>query len=105
MEVKRKRLTREQKREQAVVDLINQMFIIAGHQVTYDDIKDRKDNWFQQWEMTVEQADEWKKWGVEYLRKNLKINKASDEKEMLWVNLLGCCAYGYSYFNAIYGIS
>ena len=38
MEVKRKRLTREQKREQAVVDLINQMFIIAGHQVI-DEIK------------------------------------------------------------------
>ena len=95
MEVKRKRLTREQKREQAVVDLINQMFIIAGHQVTYDDIKDRKDNWFQQWEMTVEQADEWKKWGVEYLRKNLKINKASAEKEMLWVNLM----WGLKYSN------
>jgi hypothetical protein len=75
MEVKQKRLTREQKREKAVVDLINQMFIIAGHQVTYDDIKDRKDNWFQQWEMTVEQADEWKQWGVKYLRENLKINK------------------------------
>ena len=95
MDVKRKRLTREQKREQAVVDLINQMFIIAGHQVTYDDIKDRKDNWFQQWEMTVEQADEWKKWGVEYLRKNLKINKASAEKEMLWVNLM----WGLKYSN------
>ncbi len=34
----KKRLSREQKREQAVIDLINQMFIIAGHEVTYDDI-------------------------------------------------------------------
>ena len=84
----KKRLSREQKREKAVIDLINQMFIIAGHQVTYDDVKDRKDNWFQQWEMTVQQSDEWKKWGVEYLRKNLKINKASAEKEMLWVSLM-----------------
>jgi len=84
----KKRLSREQKREKAVIDLINQMFIIAGHQVTYDDVKDRKDNWFQQWEMTVQQSDEWKKWGIEYLRKNLKINKASAEKEMLWVNLM-----------------
>ena len=33
-----KRLSREQKREKAVKDLINQMFIIAGHKVTYDDI-------------------------------------------------------------------
>ncbi len=86
METK-KRLTREQKREQAVVDLINQMFIIAGHNVTYDDIKDRKDNWFQEWTMTTAQSEEWKKWGADYLRKNLKVNKALAEREMMWVNL------------------
>ncbi len=34
-----KRLTREQKKEQAVIDLVNKMFEIAGHQVTYDDVK------------------------------------------------------------------
>ena len=44
METK-KRMSREQKREQAVVDLINQMFIIAGHDVTYDDIIG-KEKWF-----------------------------------------------------------
>jgi hypothetical protein len=35
----KKRLSREGKREQAVIDLINQMFIIADHKVTYNDIK------------------------------------------------------------------
>jgi hypothetical protein len=90
-----KRLTREQKREQAVIDLINQMFIIAGHQVTYDDIKDRQDNWFQQWTMTVEQAEEWKAWGIKYLREKLKINKGLAENEMLWFNL----QYGLKYSN------
>ena len=45
METK-KRLTREQKREKAVVDLINQMFIIAGHDVTYDDVVGRTDGWY-----------------------------------------------------------
>jgi len=87
MEAKRKRLTREQKREQAVIDLLNQMFIIAGHNVTYEDIKGRKDNWWTEWTMTTAQADEWKAWGVDYLRKNLKLNKALAEKEMQWVNL------------------
>lgn len=82
-----KRLTRDQKREQAVIDLINQMFIIAGHEVTYDDIKGRQDNWFQEWEMTVAQSNEWKEWGVAYLRKNLKMNKALAEREMMWINL------------------
>lgn len=87
METKRKRLTKEQKREQAVIDLLNQMFVIAGHQVTYEDIKDRKDNWWTEWTMTMAQADEWKAWGVDYLRKNLKLTKVLAEKEMQWVNL------------------
>jgi hypothetical protein len=82
-----KRLSREQKREQAVIDLINQMFIIAGHEVTFDDVKDRKDDWYMQWTMTVQQNEEWKQWGVDYLRKNLKVNKALAEKEMMWVSL------------------
>ena len=87
METKRKRLTKEQKREQAVIDLLNQMFVIAGHQVTYEDIKDRKDHWWTEWTMTMAQADEWKAWGVDYLRKNLKLTKVLAEKEMQWVNL------------------
>ena len=89
------RQTREQKREQAVIDLINQMFIIAGHQVTYEDIKDRKDAWYSEWTMTVQQSEEWKKWGIAYLRKSLKINKALAEREMLWFNL----QYGLKYSN------
>ena len=89
------RQTKEQKREQAVIDLINQMFIIGGHQVTFDDIKDRKDAWYSEWEMTVQQAEEWKKWGIAYLRKSLKINKALAEREMLWFNL----QYGLKYSN------
>jgi len=87
METKRKRLSRKEKRLQASIDLLNKMFEIAGHQVTYDDIKDRKDDWYTQWTMTMAQADEWKAWGVDYLRKNLKLNKALAEKEMQWVNL------------------
>ena len=42
----RKRLSREQKKEKAIKDLINQMFVIAGHDVTYDDVLN-VDNWFQ----------------------------------------------------------
>ena len=82
-----KRLTRKQKEEKAVVDLINEMFKIAGHEVTYDDIKDRKDNWFQQWTMTTEQNDQWKLWGRKYLIKNLRMNAKSAEKEMMWASL------------------
>jgi predicted nucleic acid-binding protein len=88
-----KRLSREQKKEQAVVDIINQMFVIAGHEVTFDDIKDRKDNWFMEWTMTTAQAEEWKQWGVAYLRKNLRTNKVTAEKNMMWF----CMQWGLKY--------
>lgn len=85
--MKAPRLTKWEKREQAVIDLLNQMFVIAGHNVTYEDIKGRTDNWWTDWTMTMTQADQWKAWGIEYLRKNLKLNKTLAEKEMQWINL------------------
>jgi len=85
METK-KRLSREEKREQAVVDLINQMFIIAGHDVTYDDVLGVED-WFQKYTMTVEQGDEFKKWGKKYLMKNLNSYAKQAEREMQWFSL------------------
>ena len=83
-----KRLTREQKKEKAVEDILNKMFEIAGHDVNYNDIKVRKDNWYQQWTMTVEQNNQWKEWGMEYLRKELRINKKVAEIEMAWISLM-----------------
>jgi hypothetical protein len=95
MEVK-KRLTREQKWNKAVVDLINEMFIMAGHEVTYDDIKDRKDNWFWEWTMTMQQYEDWKVWGKKYIMKNLRLSAKAAEREMMWVGLqwgLKCSDY------------
>lgn len=82
------RLSREEKMNKAIVDIINEMFKIAGHNVTYDDIKDRKDNWYTQWTMTEPQYEEWKKWGKKYLQKNLYMYAKQAEKEMLWVGLM-----------------
>ena len=93
METK-KRLSREQKREKSVVDLINQMFIIAGHNVTYDDILGVKD-WFREYTMTVEQGEEFKKWGKKYLMKELRETAKLAEREMLWFNL----QWGLTYSN------
>lgn len=81
-----KRLTREQKKEKAVVDLINQMFVIAGHDVTYDDIVG-VDKWFQKYSMTVEQNKEFKEWGKQYLMRELKMRAAYAEQEMRWFNV------------------
>jgi hypothetical protein len=83
-----KRLTRQEKINKMAVDVINEMFRIAGHEVTYDDIKDRKDNWFQDWTMTMAQYDEWKLWGKKYLQKNLNMYAKQAEKEMTMIGLM-----------------
>jgi hypothetical protein len=82
-----KRLTREQKKEKAIVDLINQMFEIAGHDVTYDDIVG-VDKWFQNYTMTVQQAEEFTEWGKQYLMRELKMRAAYAEQEMRWFNVM-----------------
>ena len=81
-----KRLSREEKRDKAIIDIINQMFIIAGHNVTYDDILG-VENWFQKYTMTIEQNAEWKKWGKKYLMKNLNLYAKQAEREMMWTSL------------------
>ena len=88
------RITLEQKREKAVVDLINKMFEIAGHDITYNDIIGVED-WFQKYTMTVEQGEEFKKWGKKYLMKELRETAKSAEREMMWFNL----QWGLTYSN------
>jgi len=89
-----KRLTREQKKEKAVIDLINQMLTMAGHDVTYEDILG-VEKWFQKYTMTVEQGEEFKKWGKKYLMKNLQMRADAAEKEMMWFNVM----WGLTYSN------
>ena len=68
-------------------DIINQMFIIAGHELRYDDVVGRKDNWFQQYTMTETQRDEWKQWGISYIRKKKRWSKKLAEREMAFLDL------------------
>lgn len=74
--------------EKLVKDLIDKMFEIAEHAVTYEDIKGREDDWYVQWEMTEDQNQEWKDWGKEYLRKKGRMSKLSAEKTMSWIDLM-----------------
>lgn len=83
-----KRRSRNQKRNDAVVDLINEMFKIAGHAVTYHDIVGRTDNWFEQWTMTEGEYDQWVEFGKSYLKKNLGMNKTWAEREMSMIGLM-----------------
>jgi hypothetical protein len=83
-----KRLTATEKRELFLQNLINKMFEIAGHQVTYDDIKDRKDDWYSQWTMTTEQNEQWKKWGIAEIKKQFRYNTLTAEREMGMISLM-----------------
>jgi hypothetical protein len=83
-----KRLSKEEKNLQIIKDLINEMFKIAGHSVVYEDIAERKDNWFNDWTMTHEQYDEWIKWGKAYIKKNLKTRAFVADREMAMIGLM-----------------
>lgn len=81
-----KRLTRQEKIDQSVIDLINEMFKIAGHTITYDDVKDRKN--LNEYTMTEKQYDEWKNFGVKYLMKKLNMTEFGAQKEMAMFGLM-----------------
>jgi hypothetical protein len=83
-----KRLSRQEKEQNAVVDIINEMFRIAGHQVTFQDVEGRKDDWFNQWTMTDEQYHEWLGWGKKYLQNNIKMYARMAEREMAMIGLM-----------------
>jgi hypothetical protein len=71
-----------------VETMINKMFEIAGHQVTFEDIKGRTDNWYQQWTMTEAQNKEWRDWGIKYLKKQKGLYKHYAERQMAMFDLM-----------------
>jgi hypothetical protein len=82
-----KRLSYEEKKEKLFVDIINKMFEFAGHKVTFEDIKDRKDAWYNDWTMTEDQYNEWRKWGGKELKKKLKLTDTYADRQMAMIGL------------------
>jgi len=82
-----KRLSREEKQKNLVVELINEMFKIAGHSVTYYDVEGRQDAWYNEWTMTEEQYNQWLKWGSQLIRKKLHLTKKYADREMAMIGL------------------
>jgi hypothetical protein len=77
------------KKEQIVIDIINLMFKIAGHEICFDDVLEMEDGWYNEFTMTEEQNKEWREEGEKLIRKKLKyLTKESARKEMCWVNLM-----------------
>ena len=76
--------------------LIDEMFLIAGHpDVTYEDIIDRKDSWWMDWGMTLEQNEQWKQAGIKILQREYKWPKYRAEKQMDWYSLM----YGLKFID------
>ena len=48
--------------ENEVRVLLDKMFEIAGYSVKYDEIVNRKDEWYNGYTMTQKQQEEWIKW-------------------------------------------
>jgi hypothetical protein len=76
------------RKEEFLVDLINKMFEIAGHDVKYEDIVDRKDAWYSKWTMTSEQNDEWVEYGKALIKKVFRYPKKICHREMMWLNMM-----------------
>ena len=76
--------------------IIDEMFLIAGHpDVTYEDVIDRKDAWYSEWGMTMDQNEQWKKAGVKILQQYYRWPKYIAEKEMDMMSLL----YGLKFID------
>ena len=76
--------------------IIDEMFMIAGHpDITYEDVIGRKDAWYAEWGMTMDQNEQWKKAGVKILQQEYRWPKYRAEKEMDMMSLL----YGLKFID------
>jgi hypothetical protein len=76
------------KKELFIKDAINMMFKIAGHDVTYEDVKQIGGEWYTQWTMTMDQNNEWHNWGVNEIKKRFRYTKYLAEREMGIISLM-----------------
>jgi len=74
-------------RTQIVRAMINEMFKIAGHNVAYEELLQRKDDWYNQYTMTSAQNKQWREWGEKFIKHNLRLTKKQAQIEMAMFNL------------------
>lgn len=83
-------------KENLVEYLITQQLIIAGYQITYDEIIEQFEayqhsnpewRWFTEYSQTQEQQKQWFKECNKIVRKVLHCSKAKAAKELMWLDL------------------
>ena len=80
-------MRRQEKNRLMLKELIDKMFEIAGHDLKFEDVEGRTDNWFQQYTMTEIQNEEWKEWGTKLLAKKRRYGKKLADREMRMLDL------------------
>jgi len=78
---------REDKDRLILKELIDKMFELAGHDLKFEDVEGRKDNWFQQYTMTEAQNEEWREWGIKLIMKKRRYNRYLADREMRMLDL------------------
>jgi hypothetical protein len=78
---------REDKDRLILKELIDKMFELAGHDLKFEDVEGRKDNWFQQYTMTEAQNEEWRDWGIKLIMKKRRYNRYLADREMRMLDL------------------
>jgi hypothetical protein len=68
-------------------ELIDKMFEIAGHDLKFEDVEGRTDEWFTQYTMTEAQNKEWRDWGVKHIIKKKRHYSKIASREMAWLDL------------------
>ena len=82
-------MSRKSKIEKVVEHLVDKQFEFAGSTLTFNDVSG-VENWYTQTKMTCEQSNEFRKYAIDYIRKQLRLRKAAAEKEVGWF----CLGYG-----------
>jgi len=80
-------------------ELIDKMFEIAGHNLKFEDVEGRTDNWFQEHTMTEAQNKEWRDWGIKFLSKKRRLGTKLASREMAWLDLYCGLKISDSKFN------
>jgi hypothetical protein len=80
-------MKRADKNKLILKELIDKMFEIAGHDLKFEDVEGRTDNWYQQYTMTEAQNEEWREWGIKFIMKKHHYNKYLADREIRMLDL------------------
>lgn len=67
--------------------IIDKMFEISNHPVTYKSLLGRTDPWYTEYEMTKEQEQQWLDYSISYIRTEMKVPKYIAKNNMVFIHL------------------